>query len=404
MSPRLGEVVPASESDERLVKLASTGHERAFAVIVERYRPELSAFAGRLSADGNGEDIVQQAFLSAFAALRAGADVKHLRGWLYRIVRNAAARSRAPLCMPLDGGAASGESVEEVVQQRALAMDALAEVARLPKRQRQAIVGTALDGRGRAEVASSMGVSEGAVRQLVHRARSRIRTAVTAVTPWPLVRWVAAAGPGGGGPANVTAGVGGAGASSVGVALKLGIVLASGAIVTGVAAVDVHRGARPHRADARAGSREIDSPAARRGDVVLAVAVVAPAPAPVDRSQASPTGHAVAVAFDRVRVRRRRDDAAAQPDRHRQGGGVGPDRGLDRGTGSGSGHGHPGSSQDGGSDQGPAGYVSGLQAVVASDGGSARGSDRSAGSSPGSSGPGSGSGWGAGSGRSAGSG
>jgi RNA polymerase sigma factor (sigma-70 family) len=420
MSPRLGEVVLASQSDERLVKLASAGHERAFAVIVERYSPELSAFARRLSQDGKAEDIVQQAFLSAFAALRSGADVKHLRGWLYRIVRNAAARSQAPLCMPLDGAAASGESVEDVVQQRDLAMNALAEVARLPKRQRQAIVGTALDGRGRAEVATSMGVSEGAVRQLVHRARARIRTAVTAVTPLPLVRWLAQGPSGGASSVSVTAGAGGA--SSVGVALKLGIVLASGAIVTGVAAVDIHRGERrPDRAPARI----VASRAARRDNQVAVVGPLARAPVYVDAPEGSHAAAAVAASAHRAGVRRPRDGAAVRQDWHRRRGDAGSDRGSDRGGGNGSGwsdggaggssRGDPVGSRDGagprggGADQGrdgPSG--SGPLAVSASEGGSqhagAWGSHSGSGNDGSGPGHGSGASWGSDSGYGSGSG
>ena len=104
-----------SQSDERLVGLARAGNERAFAAIVERYRPELQAFARGLCSDGRSEDVVQQAFLSAFAALSAGAEVRHLRGWLYRIVRNAANRPAGPLCVPLDRAAVSVNSVEDVV-------------------------------------------------------------------------------------------------------------------------------------------------------------------------------------------------------------------------------------------------------------------------------------------------
>jgi RNA polymerase sigma factor (sigma-70 family) len=255
MSPRLSELLLSSQSDERLVSLARLGHERAFVAIVERYRPELHALARRLCSDGRGEDVVQQTFLSAFAALRAGAEVKHLRGWLYQIVRNAANRSRAPVCLPLDGATASVETVEEVVQQRALAMSALAELARLPARQRQAMVGTALGGMARAEVASTMGLSEGAVRQLVHRARTTLRTAVTAITPWPLARWLAGVRPGfAPGAADMAAGAGAASSGSV--AIKVGALLASGTLVTGVAAVDIHGShsrahrARPHAAAA----------------------------------------------------------------------------------------------------------------------------------------------------------
>src|SRR5581483_5131188 len=82
-----------SQSDERLVTLARAGHERAFVAIVERYQRQLLAFARRLDFHGRAEDIVQQAFLSAFAALQAGAEVKHLRGWLHQIVRNAAIKA-----------------------------------------------------------------------------------------------------------------------------------------------------------------------------------------------------------------------------------------------------------------------------------------------------------------------
>ena len=136
---------------------------------------------------------MQQAFLSAFAAIESGAEVRHLRGWLHRITRNAAIRSHRPPDASLDGIAAGGEPLEDVVAQRAMAVTALSELGRLPRRQRDALVGTALHGRGRAELAMSMGLSEGAVRQLVHRARMAMRTAVTALIPYPLARWFAAA-------------------------------------------------------------------------------------------------------------------------------------------------------------------------------------------------------------------
>jgi RNA polymerase sigma factor (sigma-70 family) len=248
VSPRLSDLLLSSQSDERLVSLARSGHERAFAVIVERYRPELQATARRLCRDGRSEDVVQQAFLSAFSALRSGAEVKHLRGWLYQIVRNAAGRPQAPPCVPLDRVTVSADTVEEIVQQRAMAKSALSEIARLPARQRQAMIGTAVDGLARADIAHTMGLSEGAVRQLVHRARATLRSAVTALTPWPLVRWIAAVGPDTPGTTGLAVGAGAA--SSGGFALKLGVLLASGTLLTGAA---VHLQApTSHRGDARA--------------------------------------------------------------------------------------------------------------------------------------------------------
>ncbi len=293
MSPRF--VLLRSQSDERLVGLARAGNERAFAAIVERYSPELQALARRLCSDGRSEDVVQQAFLSAFTALSTGSEVRHLRGWLYQIVRNAATRPAGPLCVPLDQAAASLNSVDDVVQQRALAMTTLAELARLPDRQRQAMIGTALDGRARAEVASSMGLSEGAVRQLVHRARTTLRSAVTAVTPWPVARWLVAIRPDMPGSTELAAGAGAA--SSGGLAIKLGALLASGTLLTGVA---VELG---HLPAPRAGARTPTTPALhvqRHGARSLAAASLA-GPALAAREVAQPRAAArLGVATERV--------------------------------------------------------------------------------------------------------
>ena len=195
MSPWLSELFLSSQSDERLVALARAGHDRAFVTIVERYQRQLNAFARRLVSDGGEEDVVQQALLNAYAALRAGAEVRHLRGWLFRILRNTATKASmsSPPAAQLDPALSSRGALEDEVQQRIFVRDALSEIARLPARQRDAFVETATRGRGRAEVASSMALSEGAVRQLVHRARATLRTAARAILPFPFARWAAGA-------------------------------------------------------------------------------------------------------------------------------------------------------------------------------------------------------------------
>src|SRR5581483_7618497 len=81
VTPWLSDLFLGSQTDERLVTLARAGQERAFVAIVQRYQRPLLAFARRLDSAGRAEDIVQQSFLSAFAALQAGAEVEHLRGW-----------------------------------------------------------------------------------------------------------------------------------------------------------------------------------------------------------------------------------------------------------------------------------------------------------------------------------
>jgi RNA polymerase sigma factor (sigma-70 family) len=255
--------------DEQLVSLVRSGHEAAFAVIVRRYERELKTHARRLTSDGGGEDAVQQAFLNAFAALQSGHEVRHLRGWLHQILRNEASRARLPLEAPLDAAAVSGETLEDTVQRRATAHATLAQLSALPERQRDALLRTAVFGLPRAHVARTMGLSEGAVRQLVHRARVRLRQAANAFIPFPLLRLLGAARSGVDGAPDAALGAGTA--ASGGLAIKVGALLASGAVATGIAVT--HTFPARHSATLRHDTRHhpSDTRAARSG---------APAPAP----------------------------------------------------------------------------------------------------------------------------
>jgi RNA polymerase sigma factor (sigma-70 family) len=238
VSPWLSDVFLRSQSDERLVALARAGHERAFVAIVERYRRELVAQARRLDSSGRAEDIVQQTFLSAFAALQSGAEVAHLRGWLYQIVRHAAIRAntRERPITELDSSLSATESLEDAVESRLQARNLLAELARLPNRQRDAIVEISIAGRSRAEVASSMGLTEGAVRQLVHRARTTLRTAATALAPFPLVKLLSVARGAASTEGTSDIAIGAGTASAGGAMLKLGALVATGVAATAVVA------------------------------------------------------------------------------------------------------------------------------------------------------------------------
>jgi RNA polymerase sigma factor (sigma-70 family) len=269
-----------AEPDEHLVSLAQMGHEAAFSAIVRRYEPELLAQARRLTSDGRGEDAVQQAFLNAFAALRAGGEVRHLRGWLHQIVRNVVTRSRVPADVPLEVELPAGESLEETVQRRAQAHAALVQLSALPDRQRDALVGTAVHGFPRAHVAQTMGLSEGAVRQLVHRARRRLRDAAAALLPFPLAKMFGVARSGV--DAAPDAALGAGAAASGGVAIKVGTLVASGVVATGLAVTHTFpthhhsavSGGGHHHAARVPASRHMTGTAASRLAVVPAASVV----------------------------------------------------------------------------------------------------------------------------------
>jgi RNA polymerase sigma factor (sigma-70 family) len=189
-----------TQSDERLAALAAAGHERAFEAIVERYRRSLIRHAESHLSDARAEDAVQQALLSAWTGLRRGDDVRDLRAWLHRIVHNAslnalrvAGYDHEELRETLEGGSGAAEAAER----RAVVRGTLSGLAALPERQREALLQIAVQGRSQDEVAEGLGLSQGAVRQLVHRARTALRAAATAALPLPLATWLASAGGGG---------------------------------------------------------------------------------------------------------------------------------------------------------------------------------------------------------------
>lgn len=207
ISQLLSNVVLRSQSDARLAQLAADGHQLAFTTIFERYETEMRSHAARIVRPGAVDDVVQHAMLNAWSALLAGRNVDQPRAWLHRIVHNVALNTVAR-CGYADGAipetTPSPMLTDEIVESRLSAADALAAVAALPDTQRKALLLTALESRSGADAAAELGVSESAMRQLVYRARTGMRSAATAITPFPLV-------------IHALHGSGAAGASSAGV-------------------------------------------------------------------------------------------------------------------------------------------------------------------------------------------
>src|SRR3954451_15568171 len=176
--PSPSSVLLCTQSDERLVVLAQAGHERAFEAIVERYRGALARAARRYLPESRAEDALQQAFLAAWSALERGDEVRDLRAWLYRIVHNTALnqlRLAGYDYAELDDALRGSEAPQEDLERRAVVRQTLTGLAALPDRQREALLRVAIEGRSQEEVARELGVTEGAVRQLVHRARLTLR-------------------------------------------------------------------------------------------------------------------------------------------------------------------------------------------------------------------------------------
>src|SRR5204863_6452357 len=84
---------------------------------------------------------------------------------------------------------------DQVVEQRSELQRTVAAVNALPDRQRDALVMREFEGRSYEEIALALGAGDGAVRQLLNRARGTLRTAISAITPPPVVARAAASLP-----------------------------------------------------------------------------------------------------------------------------------------------------------------------------------------------------------------
>jgi RNA polymerase sigma factor (sigma-70 family) len=188
--------VLSTQSDERLVDLVRAGSDPAFEAIVERYRRALMRYVSRLLPPERAEDVVQQAFVKAYEAMHRDAAELNLRPWLYRIAHNGAVnvlRDRALGHAELDERFDGVERPDQALERTLGLRDLVVAVQALPERQRNAILLRELEGRSYGEIATALGVTDGAVRQLLNRARNSLRAAAAAVLPVPLVTRLAGA-------------------------------------------------------------------------------------------------------------------------------------------------------------------------------------------------------------------
>jgi RNA polymerase sigma factor (sigma-70 family) len=260
--PSPSSVLLRTQSDERLVALARAGHDRAFEAIVERYRRPLLRACRRILPEARAEDALQQALVAAWTGLRRGDDVRELRPWLYRIARNTALNQLRVAGYDLDelmDSLSVADDPEEEVLRRAVVRQTLAAVAALPERQREALLRTAISGDGQEEVARDLGLSDTAMRQLVHRARVSVRAAATALVPMPAATWLAA-------------GAGGAGTAATLAKAGTLVVLAGGAVSAPV--LIEHGPPTPRQQQAQAGGHRERDRATRRVKADAATPVV----------------------------------------------------------------------------------------------------------------------------------
>jgi RNA polymerase sigma factor (sigma-70 family) len=162
-------------ADERLGRLVASGHERAFAVVYERYHQPLYRYCRSiLRDDADAQDALQSTFAAAFAALRRGHRDAPLRPWLFRIAHNESVsilRRRRPSAELSTADVQAAQGVEDQVVDRAELSVLLEDLRELAERQRSALVMRELSGLSHQDIATALGTSVGAAKQTIFEAR-----------------------------------------------------------------------------------------------------------------------------------------------------------------------------------------------------------------------------------------
>jgi RNA polymerase sigma factor (sigma-70 family) len=164
-------------SDERLVGRLRAGSEPAFAVLYERYYRNILSFCRHmLGSSQQAEDAVQQTFINAYTDLLRDERELNFRPWLYRIARNhcISLLRRRREQVELEADEPSLVGLSEKVAGRADLRDLLADLARLPVEQREALILSELQDNSHAEVAEILGCDREKVKSLVFQARSSL--------------------------------------------------------------------------------------------------------------------------------------------------------------------------------------------------------------------------------------
>ena len=202
-----------SGREEQLVARLKRGDESAFTELISGYSPALLRVAqARVRTRAVAEEVVQETWLAVLHGLDGFEGRSSLKTWIFRILTNIAITrgTRESRCLPFSSLAAgeADESDDAVDASRFLPADhdrwphhwalgptrwrtpeegllsgetrdcILRAVESLPPAQRTVITLRDIEGWPSEEVCEALGVSEGNQRVLLHRARSKVRSAV----------------------------------------------------------------------------------------------------------------------------------------------------------------------------------------------------------------------------------
>ncbi len=176
---------PDPLSDADIVARVVAGETALFELILRRYNQRIyRTVRGIVRDESEAEDVMQQAYVNAFANLGQFAGRSSLATWLTRIAINEALARVRPRALRIaaDVSEDAMDLIEETApdpEQQAvtsqLSRFVEAEIAALPERYRCVIMLREVEGLSTSETAECLGIAEDAVKTRLHRARAALR-------------------------------------------------------------------------------------------------------------------------------------------------------------------------------------------------------------------------------------
>ena len=189
-------VLKSEPDDRHHLERIRRGDSAGAAALFDAYSAPLLRFATRmLGVQAEAEEVVQDVFVKAITRVEQYDGSAPVSSWLFAIAANACRdrlrRTRRAGAVPIDDVAEPGDH-ETPVDERLVVEERRTKVREalqfLTREQREVVILARYHGLPYAEIARTLGISEGAVKTRVFRALETLRTRLTQGEP----RWTAA--------------------------------------------------------------------------------------------------------------------------------------------------------------------------------------------------------------------
>ena len=167
--------------DGALIAQWMAGEQRAATAIVDRHAGALARFAVRLGIADDVDELVQDTFIKAFAALDSFRSDSSLRTWLFTIERRLVIDRRRSVARRgrevdvEDGHAATEYDALDILVADEAAQRVASAISRLTRMQREVFTLRVQEGRSYKEIAEILDSSEGAARVHYHNAMRAVK-------------------------------------------------------------------------------------------------------------------------------------------------------------------------------------------------------------------------------------